>query len=96
MSFQDKWTNFWKVKEQPTANAVPNSERTPLMLDASDALETPEERKLRIRGLWICHVVTFVFSLSFSIVFTGVFPYLQQVLCTVRISYIAIYNVFII
>ena len=91
MSFQDKWTNFWKVKEQPTANAVPNSERTPLMLDASDALETPEERKLRIRGLWICHVVTFVFSLSFSIVFTGVFPYLQQVLCTVRISYIDIY-----
>ena len=80
MSFQDKWTNFWKVKEQPTANAVPNSERTPLMLDASDALETPEERKLRIRGLWICHVVTFVFSLSFSIVFTGVFPYMQQVI----------------
>ena len=66
MSFQDKWTNFWKVKEQPTANAVPNSERTPLMLDASDALETPEERKLRIRGLWICHVETFIFTLSFS------------------------------
>ena len=66
MSFQDKWTNFWKVKEQPTANAVPNSERTPLMLDASDALEPPEERKLRIRGLWICHVVTFIYSLSFN------------------------------
>ena len=80
MSFQDKWTNFWKVKEQPTANAVPNSERTPLMLDASDALETPEERKLRIRGLWICHVVTFIYSLSFTIVVTGAFPYMQQVL----------------
>ena len=80
MSFQDKWTNFWKVKEQPTANAVPNSERTPLMLDASDALETPEERKLRIRGLWICHVETFIFTLSFSMVLTGAFPYMQQVI----------------
>jgi len=72
MSFQEKWRNFWKVKEQQTANAVPNTDLS--------ALETPEERKLRIRGLWICHVVTFVFSLSFSIVFTGVFPYLQQIL----------------
>ena len=71
MSYKEKWRNFWKVKEQQTENAVPNT-------DLSE-LETPEERKLRIRGLWICHVVTFVFSLSFSIVFTGVFPYLQQV-----------------
>ena len=71
MSYKEKWRNFWKVKEQQTENAVPNT-------DLSE-LETPEERKLRIRGIWICHVVTFVFSLSFSIVFTGVFPYLQQV-----------------
>ena len=87
MSFQDKWRNFWKVKEQQTANAVPNTDLS--------ALETPEERKLRIRGLWICHVVTFVFSLSFSIVFTGVFPYLQQVLCFARITmlYTTIINI---
>ena len=78
MSFQEKWRNFWKVKEQQTANAVPNTDLS--------ALETPEERKLRIRGLWICHVVTFVFSLSFSIVFTGVFPYLQQVTFSIFLS----------
>lgn len=71
MSFKSKWKDFWKVKEQQTENAGPQ-------IDLSE-LETPEERKLRIRGLWIVHVVTFVFSLSFSIVFTGVFPYLQQV-----------------
>ena len=72
MSFKSKWKDFWKVKEQQNTNAGPE-------IDISE-LETPEDRKLRIRGLWICHVVTFVFSLSFSIVFTGVFPYLQQVI----------------
>ena len=71
MSFKSKWNDFWKVKEQPNTNKGSD-------IDLS-ALETSEDRKLRIRGLWICHVVTFVFSLSFSIVFTGVFPYLQQV-----------------
>ena len=71
MSFKTKWKNFWKVKEVQNANAAAEIDLT--------ELETPEERKLRLRGLWICHVVTFVFSLSFSIVFTGVFPYLQQV-----------------
>ena len=71
MSFKTKWKSFWQVKEQQNANAVAE-------IDLNE-LETPEERKLRLRGLWICHVVTFVFSLSFSIVFTGVFPYLQQV-----------------
>ena len=72
MSFKSKWKDFWKVKETQITNAGPE-------IDISE-LETPEDRKLRIRGLWICHVVTFVFSLSFSIVFTGVFPYLQQVI----------------
>jgi hypothetical protein len=72
MSFKSKWKDFWKVKEQLNNSAGPE-------IDISE-LETPEDRKLRIRGLWICHVVTFVFSLSFSIVFTGVFPYLQQVI----------------
>ena len=72
MSFKSKWKDFWKVKETQNTNAGPE-------IDISE-LETPEDRKLRIRGLWICHVVTFVFSLSFSIVFTGVFPYLQQVI----------------
>ena len=57
MSFKTKWKSFWQVKEQQNANAVAE-------IDLNE-LETPEERKLRLRGLWICHVVTFVFSLSF-------------------------------
>ena len=71
MSFKSKWKDFWKLKETQNTNVSDT-------IDLSE-LETPFERKLRLRGLWICHVVTFVFSLSFSIVFTGVFPYLQQV-----------------
>ena len=71
MTFKSKWKNFWKVKEHQNKNTFAN-------IDLS-ALETPDERKLRLRSLWICHIVTFVFALSFSIVFTGVFPYLQQV-----------------
>ena len=71
MSFKSKWKDFWKLKETQNSNVSET-------IDLSE-LETPFERKLRLRGLWICHVVTFVFSLSFSIVFTGVFPYLQQV-----------------
>lgn len=71
MTFKSKWRNFWRVKDQQNRNVFAD-------VDLS-ALETPEERKLRLRSLWICHIVTFVFSLSFSIVFTGVFPYLQQV-----------------
>ena len=71
MTFKSKWKNFWKVKDQQNRNIVAD-------IDLSE-LETQDERKLRLRSLWICHIVTFVFSLSFSIVFTGVFPYLQQV-----------------
>ena len=71
MSFKSRWKDFWKLKETQNTNVSET-------IDLSE-LETPFERKLRLRGLWICHVVTFVFSLSFSIVFTGVFPYLQQV-----------------
>ena len=71
MTLKSKWKKFWKVKDQQNRNTVAD-------VDLS-SLETPDERKLRLRSLWICHIVTFVFSLSFSIVFTGVFPYLQQV-----------------
>ena len=42
-------------------------------------LETADEKTARIRSLWVMNIETFIFALSFSIVITGVLPYLRQV-----------------
>ena len=42
------------------------------------SLETPQEKKLRIRSLFIVHFSLLVASLGSSIIFTGVYPYLVQ------------------
>ena len=44
-------------------------------------LETEDEKTARIRSLWVMNIETFIFALSFSIVITGVLPYLRQVNC---------------
>jgi len=41
-------------------------------------LETPSQRKSRIRSLYIVHIAMLVFSLGFSIVLTGILPYLKR------------------
>jgi hypothetical protein len=41
--------------------------------------ETEDEKRARIRSLWVINIQTFIFALSFSIVITGVLPYLRQV-----------------
>jgi len=41
-------------------------------------LETPDERKARVRSLYIVHASALVFSLGFSIVLTGILPYLRH------------------
>ena len=41
--------------------------------------EADDEKRARIRSLWVINVQTFIFALSFSIVITGVLPYLRQV-----------------
>lgn len=41
-------------------------------------LETPGERKARIRSLYIVHISGLVFALGFSIVLTGLLPYLRR------------------
>ena len=41
--------------------------------------ETPEQRRSRMISLWLIHTQMFIYALSFSIVLTGVFPYLLQV-----------------
>ena len=41
--------------------------------------ETGDEKRIRVRSLWIMNIEIFIFALGFSIVLTGVLPYLKQV-----------------
>ena len=43
-----------------------------------ESLETAEEKKLRIRSLFIVHFSLLVMSLGSSIIITGIYPYLVQ------------------
>jgi len=46
---------------------------------ALEQLETPEEAKERWRSIYIVYFTMFLMSLGFSIVLTGVWPYLDKV-----------------
>ena len=48
--------------------------------DANLPKEDPTIRRARLRSVWIAHVGMFIFSLGFSIVLTGVYPYMKQLL----------------
>ena len=45
----------------------------------SSPRETGDEKRARVRSLWIMNIEIFIFALGFSIVLTGVLPYLKQV-----------------
>jgi len=49
-----------------------------LISSLEDSLETPQEKKARIRSLFIVHISMLVVSLGSSIIYTGVYPYLYQ------------------
>lgn len=42
-------------------------------------LESTKEKKERIRSLWIVYFTLFTISLGFSIVLTGIWPFLDKV-----------------
>lgn len=44
-----------------------------------DALETAQERRQRWRSVYVIYFTMFQMSLGFSIVLTGVWPYLDKV-----------------
>ena len=44
-------------------------------------LETPEERKSRIRSLFITHISMFLSGFGNAIIYIGMFPYIQAVSC---------------
>ena len=50
------------------------------LADNAIKMETDEDKRARIRSLWVMNIETFIFGLSFSIVITGVLPYLRQVI----------------
>jgi hypothetical protein len=47
-------------------------------VDEQAAAEDPAVRKSRFRSIYIVHFAMLIFSLGFSIILTGVYPYLQQ------------------
>ena len=49
------------------------------VVDDPAARENPTRRKSRILSIYIVHIGMFIFSLGFSIVLTGVYPYMIQV-----------------
>ena len=57
---------------------IENNMTSNLQIDTTK-LETEVEKRARIRSLWVISIQTFIFALSFSIVITGVLPYLRQV-----------------
>ena len=71
MAFKIK--QFWKNKEVGGKDGSLNTNVN------TTKLETDEEKRERIRSLWVINIQTFIFALSFSIVITGVLPYLRQV-----------------
>jgi hypothetical protein len=42
-------------------------------------VETPEEKRVRMWSIRIVQVAMLIFSIGFSIILTGVFPYMKQV-----------------
>jgi ceroid-lipofuscinosis MFS transporter 7 len=42
-------------------------------------LETPDERNVRMMSLRILYFVMFLMTLGFSIILTGIYPYLDKV-----------------
>nr|XP_040579038.1 uncharacterized protein LOC121127673 [Lepeophtheirus salmonis] len=57
-----------------------SEEAEPCRLGHSKMNENPEQRKRRLRSIYVVHTSMFVFSLGFSINLTGVFPYMKQLL----------------
>lgn len=50
--------------------------------EAEDGLETARERRERWRSVYVIYFTMFQMSLGFSIVLTGVWPYLDKVSIT--------------
>ena len=48
--------------------------------NTASKIETDDEKRARIRSIWVINIEIFIFAISFSIVMTGVLPYLRQVI----------------
>ena len=77
-SFIDQLKMEYKKKRFWQAHALNKNTDNTNQIDTTK-LETEDEKTARIRSLWVINIQTFIFALSFSIVITGVLPYLRQV-----------------
>lgn len=75
--FRSKWTDMELHGSVPTvASTVENGDKNANQIQA---LETDKERDERFRSLRIIYFTMFLISLGFSIVLTGIWPYLDKV-----------------
>lgn len=76
-NFKQKVKDFCLNKD---TNAGPRGPSGPMAeIERLKEEETPQEKRARMTSIWLLHIQMLIYSLSFSIVFTGVFPYLKQV-----------------
>ena len=61
------------------ATAVVGTESKNKLPIHPEELESPEEKKVRYRSIRIGQVALLIFAIGFSIVLTGVYPYMTQV-----------------
>lgn len=66
----------WFEEKAKQIKAAFNSESNPEFIDD---LETPQQYKERWRSIYIVYFTMFLVSLGFSIIVTGVWPYLDKV-----------------
>jgi hypothetical protein len=66
-------------EETATANVENGHDKNGNGSVAVPILESEVEKKERLRSLWIVYFTMFLISLGFSIVLTGIWPYLDKV-----------------
>lgn len=73
----------------PCVKLLRSSERK-RKLRVDDDLETVDERTERWRSIYVIYFTMFLMSLAFSIVLTGVWPYLDKVIVLLQLLTIII------
>ena len=66
-----------ETKAEPTSYQ-PRRYDKPEIIHPQDA-ETEQEKKIRYRSIRIGHMAMFIFATGFSIILTGVYPYMKEV-----------------
>jgi ceroid-lipofuscinosis MFS transporter 7 len=75
------------MSDEQNLTAVENGDKKEQQNKLAKMLETDEERRDRIWSLRIIYFTMFLISLGFSIVLTGIWPYLDKVITVYNFIY---------